>query len=92
MKKDQPNKEQSFEESIRELEHIIDRLEDDDLTLENALSFFEKGINNIRVCDKHLKDARGKLKELLRGEDGEFVERVLGITLDSVCGGEEFDD
>lgn len=92
MKKDQTEKEQSFEASIQELEQIIERLEGDDLTLEGALCFFEQGIRNIRTCDKHLKDAQGKLRELLKGEDGEFVERVLGITLDSVSGGEEFDD
>ncbi|MFP4417540.1 MAG: exodeoxyribonuclease VII small subunit [Chitinispirillaceae bacterium] len=92
MKKEQSKKEQSFEESIQELEQIIECLEGDDLTLESALSFFEKGIKNIRTCDRHLENAQGKLRELLRGEDGEFVERVLGITLDSVGGGEESDD
>jgi exodeoxyribonuclease VII small subunit len=85
-------KTETFESAIEKLEKIISNLENDDLTLDKALESFEKGINLMRMCDSHLRNAEGKLKELLKGEDGEFVEKVLGLSLDSVIGGEDFDD
>ena len=32
----------------------------------------------MRVCDTHLKSAEGKLRELTKGENGEFIEKLLG--------------
>ena len=79
----------SFEASLSELESVIDQLEKDDLTLEKALLQFEKGINMMRHCENHLRNAQGKLKELLTGENGELVTRVLGATLESFLSGED---
>lgn len=87
-----PQKQETFESAIKKLETIIESLEDNDLTLDKALQNFEKGIKLMRTCENHLRNAEGKLKELLKGEDGEFVEKVLGVTLDSVIGGEDFDE
>ncbi len=82
----------SFEQAMRELEDVVSKLEGDELTLQQALEYFENGVKLMRVCDTHLKSAEGKLKELLKGEDGEFVEKILGMTLESVVGNEEFED
>lgn len=85
-------KKETFESAVKKLEAVISNLEDENLTLENALKDFEHGVLLMRTCETHLKNAEGKIKELLKGENGEFVEKVLGITLDSVTGGEDFDD
>ncbi|MCP4647375.1 MAG: exodeoxyribonuclease VII small subunit [bacterium] len=85
-------KQETFESGIKKLEAIIEDLEDENLTLDKALGQFEKGIKLMRVCENHLRNAEGKLKELLKGEDGEFVEKVLGVTLNSVVGGDDFDE
>ena len=79
----------SFEKAITELEQIIENLESDELTLDNAVSNFEKGIGLLRICESHLKSTEGKLKELLKGEHGELVERVLGRTIDSLTAGDD---
>ncbi len=85
-------KQETFESAIKKLETIIESLEDEDLTLDKALQNFEKGVTLMRICENHLRNAEGRLKELLKGENGEFVEKILGVTLDSVIGGEEFDE
>ena len=85
-------KQETFESAIKKLEAMISSLESDDLTLNKALENFEKGVKLMRVCDNHLRSAEGRLKELVKGEDGEFVEKVLKISLDSVINGEDFDD
>jgi exodeoxyribonuclease VII small subunit len=82
----------SFEDALAELEEIIGHLEGDELTLDSALAYFEKGIALLRQCDAQLKRADGKLRELLKGENGEFVEKVLGVNLGSVLGAEQFDE
>ena len=87
-----PQKQETFETAIKKLEAIISSLENDDLTLKEALANFEKGVNLMHTCDTHLRNAEGKLKELLKGKNGEFVERTLGITLDSFINGEDLDE
>lgn len=77
-------KEPPFEKALADLENIIEKLESDDLTLDTALSHFEKGVALMRSCENHLKSAEGKLKELLQGEDGELVEKILGNTADAL--------
>ena len=87
-----PQKKETFETAIKKLEAIISNLENDDLTLKEALENFENGVKLMRTCDNHLRNAEGKLKELLKGENGEFVEKTLGITLDSFIDGEDLDE
>jgi len=82
----------SYEDALAELEKLLDVLEQDDLTLDRALSIFERGIGLMRICDGHLKGAQGKIKELLRGENGEFIENELGVSLESFIGGETIDE
>ena len=87
-----PQKKETFETAIKKLEAIISSLENEGLTLKEALENFEKGVTLMRTCDNHLRNAEGKLKELLKGENGEFVEKTLGITLDSFIDGEDLDE
>lgn len=89
---DARSKELTFEEALSALERTVEDLEKDNLTLDQALRFFEQGIRLMRQCDSHLKDAQGKIKELLKGENGAFVEKVLGITLESFLSREETDE
>jgi len=45
----------------------------------------------MRACDSHLKNAKGKLRELVKGENGEFITKILGESLESFTGGEQND-
>lgn len=74
----------SFEEALKELERIIEQLEREDLTLSDALEYFERGVALMRSCDMHLKSAEGTLKEILKGENGEFIEKILGNSADTL--------
>ncbi len=82
----------SFETALEELETIVRELEHDDLTLDSALSLFERGIKLMRTCDTQLNHARGKITELFKGEDGAFAEKVLGMSLESFLKEENIDD
>lgn len=82
----------SFEEALAQLEETNEQLEKGDLTLENALVYFEKGIALVRCCESHLTKADGKLSQLLKGENGRVVEKVLGVTLQSLLSGDNGDE
>jgi exodeoxyribonuclease VII small subunit len=79
----------TFEDALEALENVINELEKEDLSLDRALTIFEQGIVLMRKCDSHLKSAQGKIKELLKGENGQFVEKVLGTTLESFLSRDE---
>lgn len=81
-------KKDSFESAIEKLESVISDLEDENITLEKALKDFEQGVALMRICDQHLKNAEGRLKELLKGENGELITKIIGISLDSAFPGE----
>lgn len=59
-----------FEKSIAELEALVERMESGDLTLEQSLKDFERGVALTRSCQKALTDAEQKVKILL-SRDGE---------------------
>jgi exodeoxyribonuclease VII small subunit len=58
-----------FEKSIAELEGLVDRLESGELTLEQSLKDFERGVALTRQCQKALADAEQKVKILLTRDD-----------------------
>lgn len=55
-----------FERSLAELETIVDKLEQGELSLEESLQQFERGVQLTRVCQTALKQAEHKVEVLLR--------------------------
>lgn len=53
-----------FEESLKELEDIVRRLEGD-MPLDEAVAAFEKGIQLSKICIETLKAQKGKLSLLV---------------------------
>lgn len=62
-----------FEDSLKKLEHIVDKLEKGDLALEESLKLFEEGIRLSRLCTKQLEEAERRVDILLKG-NGKTVE------------------
>ena len=56
----------SFEEALERLEGIVDRLEQGDLELEEALGAFEKGVALTRRCAGQLDDAGRRIDVLVK--------------------------
>jgi len=59
-------KEPSFEEALKGLEAVVERLEQGELPLEEALKQFQRGIELARNCQSSLKQAEQKVEILLR--------------------------
>ena len=63
-----------FESSLKELESIVEKLEDEDINLEDSVKSFEKGISLVKECQKQLHNAELKIKKLL--DDGSSSEII----------------
>ncbi len=59
-----------FEQSLEQLEKLVEQMEAGDLSLEESLTTFEKGIKLTRECVQALAQAEQKIKLLLE-ENGE---------------------
>jgi len=55
----------SFEKSVAELDSIVDRMESGELSLDESLKLFEKGVKLTRECQKTLADAEAKIEKLM---------------------------
>ena len=54
----------SFEAALTELETLVARMETGELSLEESLAAFERGVKLTRHCQSALKDAELKVKVL----------------------------
>jgi exodeoxyribonuclease VII small subunit len=62
--------EPGFEEHLAELEALVDTLERGDLTLEQSLAAFERGVLLTRTCQKALDSAEQKVRILTSSAEG----------------------
>ncbi len=70
----------TFEQSMTELEDIVTKLEAGDITLDDSLELFEKGIKLAKSCQKKLDEAEKKVKILTTTDDGEVITEDFGVT------------
>ncbi|GAB6040098.1 exodeoxyribonuclease VII small subunit [Endothiovibrio diazotrophicus] len=64
-KKSEPKSEfPDFESALDELEQLVERMEKGELTLEESLKDFERGIELTRGCHQALKEAEQKVQML----------------------------
>ncbi|MEX2470130.1 MAG: exodeoxyribonuclease VII small subunit [Pseudohongiellaceae bacterium] len=67
----------NFEQALEELEQLVTAMEDGELTLEQSLQAFEKGIKLTRECQSALQEAEQKVQVLLN-EEGDTEELETG--------------
>jgi exodeoxyribonuclease VII small subunit len=67
-------KKQNFEESLDELENIVKKLEQGDITLDQSLEFFEKGVSLYKYCQSELVKANQKVNELSKSLNKSSIE------------------
>ncbi|MBI3353700.1 MAG: exodeoxyribonuclease VII small subunit [Nitrospirota bacterium] len=63
-------KEIRFEEAIKRLEEIVNRLEAGDIPLDDSIKLFEEGVKLYQICLKRLDEAEKKVEILLKDKNG----------------------
>lgn len=68
---------QTFEKAMAQLEKIVQALESEELTLDNAIKKFEEGTQLSQFCLQKLDDSEKKINMLLKQADGSIVTKPL---------------
>jgi len=63
-----------FEDSLTELEQLVIRLEQGDISLEESLKSFERGVNLTRTCQQALQEAEQKVQILIEKNGTQSLE------------------
>jgi len=69
----------SFEKALSELEEIVRKLEKGELTLDDSIRHFQKGVELTKYCNKVLDEAERSITMLLEGEDGQIIEKPMDV-------------
>lgn len=64
----------TFEESLSELESVAQNLEKGNLSLDEAILEFEKGMRLSKECSEKLEQAEKRINILVNNENGELIE------------------
>jgi exodeoxyribonuclease VII small subunit len=72
--KDKQPQEMTYEEAFQELKDLVERLESQDLQLEEGLSLFERGQSLAKRCEQLLEEAEIKIKQITLADSGEVEE------------------
>jgi exodeoxyribonuclease VII small subunit len=71
-----------FERKLTELEKIVERLEQGDLSLEESVKLFEEGMKLSASCKQELEAAEGRI-QVLTQQGGKLNPRELEMEIDS---------
>lgn len=72
------DKEKNFEESMQELEKIVQELENNNLNLDESVKKFEEGMIISKKCNEMLENAEKKITILLEKE-GKISEEEFNV-------------
>ena len=69
-----------FEAAIAELETVVKKLEDGELSLEQSLALYERGVTLSKFCHARLEDAERRIE--LLNERGQLKPAPAGLSGD----------
>ena len=58
-----------FNKGLTELEQIVKQMDSADLSLDESLRLFEKGVSLTKLCQKALQDTEAKISLLINDKD-----------------------
>jgi exodeoxyribonuclease VII small subunit len=74
-----------FEKAFQQLEKIVQRLEAEELPLDESLQLFEEGIRLSRFCHQRLEDVEKKIELILADAKGQPVTEPFEEELDDAA-------
>lgn len=72
-KKTEAPKKADFEKSLARLEEVVRKLENANISLDEAMKLFEEGVQLSRECQKQLEEAEARVEILLKKADGKLA-------------------
>lgn len=62
-------KELTFEDAMSALDEIVEKLEEGDVPLEKAISYYEEGMKLSKLCNDKLKNVQEKMTNIINEQD-----------------------
>jgi exodeoxyribonuclease VII small subunit len=59
-----------FEDDLKKLESVVEKLERGELTLDQSVKLFEEGMKLSNACKEELDKAEGRIQVLVQGRRG----------------------
>ncbi len=84
-------KTEQFEDALKKLETIVDKMERGNLSLEEAMEAFTEGIRLVRYCHEKLEEAESKIQLFLGNQDGSHTTVPFDSLSPSVSAGDGTD-
>jgi exodeoxyribonuclease VII small subunit len=72
-----------FEKAFQQLEKIVQRLESEELPLDESLQLFEEGIRLSRFCNQKLEEVEKKIELILADAKGQPVTEPFEMSEES---------
>jgi exodeoxyribonuclease VII small subunit len=60
----------TFEQALKQLEEIVQRLEKGQVDLEDSIAIYERGTALKAHCEAKLRDAEARIEKIVIGRDG----------------------
>ncbi|HEY7221339.1 MAG TPA: exodeoxyribonuclease VII small subunit [Candidatus Binatia bacterium] len=76
----------TFESALEDLEQIVEQLETGELSLEDSLAAFEKGVGLTKYCYQKLDDVEKKIEILTKDKEGTLRLRNFEEPGDKISG------
>jgi exodeoxyribonuclease VII small subunit len=61
-----------FEVALEDLEQVVEQLESGELSLEDSLAAFEKGVGLVNYCNQKLNEAEKRVELLVKDKEGKL--------------------
>lgn len=61
-----------FESALEDLEQLVEQLESGELSLEDSLAAFEKGVGLVKFCNQKLNEVEKKIELLVKDKEGKL--------------------
>jgi exodeoxyribonuclease VII small subunit len=72
----------AFDAALEELEGVVEQLESGDLSLEDSLAAFEKGVGLVKYCNQKLSEVERKVEVLVKDKEGKLQLKLLDAMAD----------
>jgi len=74
-RKDVSNK--NFESAMEEIEQVVEQIESGELSLEESLAAYEKGVGLVKFCYQKLNEVEKRIEFLVKDKEGKLQLKVL---------------
>jgi exodeoxyribonuclease VII small subunit len=71
-----------FESALEELESVVEQLESGELSLEDSLAAFEKGVGLVKYCNQKLAEVEKRVEILVKDKEGRLQLKLLDSLAD----------